>query len=329
MAMSYLLALTEAGDVRELIPDNMVLPEMYKNHFKVNFGATQEKDTVDSIRLPGWANDDPYYFTTKMREFLEHDYVSLNISKWIDLFFGFKQKGENAVEATNLYPSITYEDGININTPENQMMLNSLTVQAYNFGQCPTQMFTEAHLTRSVNKITPSFIEQGVEVQNKTYDYQRAKYGILSSCKFSDNHNFFAFGSKRTLYGFTYNSFNENNKKDIITENSGFKKVKIVFDDSKIYVNEDTPIRILTKRDIQMIVGGYWDGRIAIKNFTKKEDFFKKKHLYRITCIEVSESENIIITGTVRGDIAKWTYEENTLLFDKPFFHHEDTVTHA
>jgi len=63
MAGSYFLALNEAGDVRELIPETIILPEMYRNNFKVNFGKTQENNIVDAVELPIWAKDDPYYFT--------------------------------------------------------------------------------------------------------------------------------------------------------------------------------------------------------------------------------------------------------------------------
>lgn len=63
IAQSYLLALTETGDVRELIPESTVLPEMYKNNLKVNFGKTQEDVEVDQVRLPGWTRQDPYFFT--------------------------------------------------------------------------------------------------------------------------------------------------------------------------------------------------------------------------------------------------------------------------
>lgn len=135
MTMSYLLALTENGDVRELLPEATYLPEMYKNNLKVNFGETQEMLVVDNVRLPGWANNDPYFFTCKFRELFESDNVSEGLHAWIDLVFGYKQKGEPAIEAINLYPSITYEDGIDITKPENQSIKGSLIVQAYNYGQ--------------------------------------------------------------------------------------------------------------------------------------------------------------------------------------------------
>ena len=40
-------------------------------------------------------------FTKKCREALECSYVSENIHHWIDLVFGYKQRGEEAWKANN------------------------------------------------------------------------------------------------------------------------------------------------------------------------------------------------------------------------------------
>lgn len=36
-----------------------------------------------------------------MRDALESDYISQNLHHWIDLIFGYKQQGEQALEANN------------------------------------------------------------------------------------------------------------------------------------------------------------------------------------------------------------------------------------
>ncbi len=36
-----------------------------------------------------------------LREALESEYVSCNLSLWIDLIFGYKQRGEEAIAADN------------------------------------------------------------------------------------------------------------------------------------------------------------------------------------------------------------------------------------
>lgn len=45
---------------------------------------------------------------------LESDYVSENIGNWIDLVFGYKQKGKIAEENLNLFFYLTYEDAIDL-----------------------------------------------------------------------------------------------------------------------------------------------------------------------------------------------------------------------
>lgn len=47
-----------------------------------------------------------------MRSALESDYVSENLNNWIDLIFGYKQNGENAIRADNLFYSLTYEENV-------------------------------------------------------------------------------------------------------------------------------------------------------------------------------------------------------------------------
>ena len=44
---------------------------------------------------------DPSDFVQTLRNALESDYVSKKLHHWIDLIFGYKQKGEEALKANN------------------------------------------------------------------------------------------------------------------------------------------------------------------------------------------------------------------------------------
>lgn len=49
---------------------------------------------VGDVVLPPWAKGSVREFIRKHREALECDYVSENLHHWIDLIFGYKQRGK-------------------------------------------------------------------------------------------------------------------------------------------------------------------------------------------------------------------------------------------
>ena len=82
------------ADVKELIPEFFYLPEMFLNANRFDFGIKQSGVRVDDVRLPKWANEDPYEFVRMHRMALECDYVSEHLHEWIDLVFGHRQTGK-------------------------------------------------------------------------------------------------------------------------------------------------------------------------------------------------------------------------------------------
>ncbi|CAJ1974740.1 unnamed protein product [Sphenostylis stenocarpa] len=67
----------------------------------------------DTVKLPAWA-ESPVDFVHKHRMALESEYVSANLHEWIDLIFGYKQQGKEAIAANNVFFYITYEGTVDI-----------------------------------------------------------------------------------------------------------------------------------------------------------------------------------------------------------------------
>lgn len=72
------------------------------------FPSPQGGQRVGDVELPPWARN-PRDFVRKMRRALESPNVSRRLHLWIDLIFGYKQRGKAAAEADNIFYYLTYE----------------------------------------------------------------------------------------------------------------------------------------------------------------------------------------------------------------------------
>jgi hypothetical protein len=136
-------------DVRELIPEFFYLPAFLQNHNGYDFGVTQGSgERIENVALPPWAKGDPEIFITKHREALESPYVSRHLHHWIDLVFGVKQKGEPAIEATNVFHYLSYHGAKDLDNIEDPVERLATIGIIHNFGQTPHQVFPRAHPAR-------------------------------------------------------------------------------------------------------------------------------------------------------------------------------------
>jgi hypothetical protein len=97
------------ADVKELIPEFFYLPEFLVNANRFDLGKKQSGVVLNDVVLPVWAKNDPVEFIRVHRLALESDFVSAHLNEWIDLIFGFKQQGQPAVEAMNVFHHLFYE----------------------------------------------------------------------------------------------------------------------------------------------------------------------------------------------------------------------------
>ena len=143
-------------DVRELIPEFYYLPEFLCNANKFDLGSTQREAVVQDVVLPVWAHGDPQEFVRIQREALESKYVSQNLHHWIDLIFGFKQRGQAAIDSLNVFIHLTYEGEIDVDAITDPIMRTATISQINNFGQTPSRVFRKPH----PQKIVPESLKR-------------------------------------------------------------------------------------------------------------------------------------------------------------------------
>lgn len=97
---------------QELIPEFYYLPEFLRNDNNFDLGTKQSGVQLHNVELPPWAKNDAREFIRVHREALECDFVSANLHHWIDLVFGAKQKGQAAIDASNLFHHLFYEGNV-------------------------------------------------------------------------------------------------------------------------------------------------------------------------------------------------------------------------
>lgn len=150
-------------DVRELIPEFFFLPEFLINLNNFSMGEDQQGNQVNEVLLPPWAKGDPKIFISKNREALESPYVSKNLHHWIDLVFGFKQRGEAAEIAVNVFNNLSYPGAVDLDSISDENERRAVTGIIHNFGQTPLQIFQNPHPEKFVTNIKQ--IERSVWTQ--------------------------------------------------------------------------------------------------------------------------------------------------------------------
>lgn len=87
-------------------------------------------------------------FQISSSQALESEYVSAHLHEWIDLIFGYKQQGESAVQAHNVFHHLFYEGNVDIYSIDDPLRRSAVIGFINNFGQIPKQLFRKPHPSR-------------------------------------------------------------------------------------------------------------------------------------------------------------------------------------
>mmetsp|Transcript_11727 Transcript_11727/g.21928 ORF Transcript_11727/g.21928 Transcript_11727/m.21928 type:complete len:2939 (+) Transcript_11727:68-8884(+) len=136
------------SDVKELIPEMFTCPEIFLNTNNFQFGKTQKDVPVGDVKLPPWANSSPYEFVRLHKLALESEYVSNNLHHWIDLIFGYKQRGPESIKSNNVFHFLSYEGSVDLDKITDELNRKATEAHIQNFGQTPSQLLSTPHPAR-------------------------------------------------------------------------------------------------------------------------------------------------------------------------------------
>jgi hypothetical protein len=144
---AWRIATAQINDFRELVPEFYFQPEFLVNSNNFDLGKDPSGGCVNHVTLPAWATS-PLEFVYLHRKALESDVVSETICQWIDLIWGYLQRGPAAKKAKNtydphMYPTAWTEDVLK--DPNQCAMVEAAMEQC---GQVPEQLFRQPHPQR-------------------------------------------------------------------------------------------------------------------------------------------------------------------------------------
>ncbi|ORX55869.1 beach-domain-containing protein [Piromyces finnis] len=313
--------INNSGDVKELIPEFFSTPEFLvnMNHFDLGKCNAIGKE-IDDVILPPWAKT-PEEFIRIQREALESEYVSNNINNWIDLIWGYKQRGEEAVKAFNVFYYLTYEGAVDIDHVKDPIKKKSIEDQINNFGQTPPQLLTKPHPKRNpaVAEVTlinsfDKLIEKNI-VQEKT--------PILKLFIYKDPYSeverliYVEECGQYTLIDQPINAYPAKPSlfiRKILSSNSG-----------RVCNNSSCFATLANK--LSIINGGYWDNSLVVNTFDETQYSPLYGHFDIVTAVAITKNVDFIVTGSKDTTVISWEIDMSNNNINNSSFNNDNNNT--
>ena len=323
----------DMSDVKELVPEFFYLPEMFKNVNNIDFGVTQSGEKVDAVILPPWASS-AEDFVAKQRAALESEYVSKNLHHWIDLIFGYKQRGKAAESAFNVFYYMTYEGAVDVEAIQDPILLKATQDQIACFGQTPSQLLTIPHpgRQRAADSIVGShwLFMNGENVKLypldvPTYADNRITYmDVLASGQLivvsptldMKMHRFMPGVPSGSGLPFTFDPIKEQGtlgalmgtirRRAGLVDSPGAIKFVSKLDPKLSKTSSKLPCATLPGGR-HIVVAGHVDDSLKIFNCdTGSMESHSTGHRTQIRCLALSSDGRVLVTGSVDGTIGIW-----------------------
>uniref|UniRef100_A0A8C1ITF7 Neurobeachin n=1 Tax=Cyprinus carpio TaxID=7962 RepID=A0A8C1ITF7_CYPCA len=340
IARSWRHCQRDTADVKELIPEFYYLPEMFVNSNGYCLGDRDDGVPVCDVELPAWAKK-PEDFVRINRMALESEFVSCQLHQWIDLIFGYKQRGPEAARALNVFHHLTYEGSVNLDSLSSDPPMREATeAQIQSVGQTPSQLLIEPHPPRSsAMHLSPLMFKDQMQqdvimvlkfpsnspvthVAANTLPHLTLPAVVTITCSrlFAVNrwHNTVAPG-----YSLEQAHHLPIEMDSLIANNSGTNKRQITdLVDQSIQIN--TQCFVVTADNRYILVCGFWDKSFRVySSDTGKLTQIVFGHWDVVTCLARSESyiggDCYIVSGSRDATLLLWYWSgRHHIIGDNP-----------
>uniref|UniRef100_A0A8C7YN35 Neurobeachin a n=1 Tax=Oryzias sinensis TaxID=183150 RepID=A0A8C7YN35_9TELE len=329
----------DTADVKELIPEFYYLPEMFVNSNEFELGLRDDGISVCDVELPVWAKK-PEDFVRINRMALESEFVSCQLHQWIDLIFGYKQRGPEAVRALNVFNFMCYEGAVNLDNLE-AVQRETVEIQIQDCGQVPSQLLIEPHPPRSsAMHLSPLMFKDQMQqdvimvlkfpsnspvthVAANTLPHLSIPAAVTVTCSrlFAVNRWHNTVGEHSGHVGQAHHLPIEMDP--LIANNSGVNKRQITdLVDQSIQIN--THCFVVTADNRYILVCGFWDKSFRVYSTeTGKLTQIVFGHWDVVTCLARSESyiggDCYIVSGSRDATLLLWYWSgRHHIIGDNP-----------
>ncbi|KHG20453.1 BEACH domain-containing lvsA [Gossypium arboreum] len=299
------------SDVKELIPEFFYMPEFLENRFSLDLGEKQSGEKVGDVHLPPWAKGSAREFIRMHREALESDFVSENLHHWIDLIFGYKQRGKAAEKAANVFYHYTYEGSVDIDAVTDPSMKASILAQINHFGQTPKQLFLKPHVKRRSDRKLPPH-----PLKNSTllvpHEIRKSSYSITQIVTFQEK---ILIGKANTkLKPRMYAKYVAWGFPDLSLRFLSFDQDRLLSTHENLHLGNQTQCAGFS-HDGHILVTGAEDGLVYVWKISEEHPRASNRlmlekvlcaHRSRITCLHVNQPYMLIVSGSDDCTVIIW-----------------------
>ncbi|XP_026315295.1 WD repeat and FYVE domain-containing protein 3 isoform X1 [Hyposmocoma kahamanoa] len=318
------------ADVKELIPEFFYLPEFLVNSNNFDLGSKQSGIALGDVVLPPWARGDSREFIRLHRAALESDYVSHRLHHWIDLVFGYKQQGQAAVDACNVFHHLFYEGNVDIYNIDDPLKKNATIGFINNFGQIPKQLFKKAHPSKKMSQRSSTILDpnniipsQGITPPEKLFFHNlenlrpslqpvKEVKGPVGQILYTDKA-ILAVEQNKVLMPPSYNKYVAWGFADHSLRIGNYDNDKAVFVCESVSQACGEIVTCVCPSDKTIVTAGTSSVVTVWQYSSRRRRLGVKVCLYgheeAITCLAASPAYNLVVSGSRDGQVIVWDVE--------------------